>query len=168
MDLLALNILDEMSFDDDNGDVSFEDSSIMSWLYVQFTDTAFSSAEKAKLLDLTGSGDGVRLLSMEEYLMIKETLSLSALRAAPTKYAFSKGIYCFDPVTSKIMCTDWSSYAYNDKAPGCWWLKNKGALPGTAVFVNEYGNAFEYGMFTGGYSLSDGLCGVRPVITIQR
>ncbi len=166
LDLVALNILDEMSFDDDNRDVDFSGSSIRQWLNGAFIDEAFSSGEKKKLSGR--DGDLVRLLGYSELLELKAKGLDSAAKAAPTKYAFSKGIYCFDPVTSKIMCTDWKGYTYNDKAPGCYWLMDRGALPGTAMFVNEYGNAFTYGMFTGGYSLSDGLCGVRPVISVTR
>ncbi len=163
--LIALNILDHKSYDDDNGSVSWEGSSICKWLNSTFYDAAFSNDEKNRII-VSGS-DNVTLLDKSGY---KKALSVPGIRlyAAPTEYAFYKGLYVYDPVTKKIKCTEWAGFEYSDSSYGCWYIKDNGILSNTAAFVNEHGNLIESGIFTGAYSYSDGLTGIRPVITVKR
>lgn len=163
--LISKDILDEQSFDDENRDVNWNDSSLRKWLNDDFVKSAFTSTERDMLVK-DEYGDEISVPSVSDV-----TNNYSFLKkcgyAAPSKYAFKKGIYTYNPIDSVIKCTDWGSSGYSEYGFGCWWLKNKGSLPGTAAFVNEYGHAVETGMYTGYYSYSDGLCGVRPIIKVR-
>ncbi len=163
--LLAKNIVEEKSFDEDSRNVSWNDCSLRSWLNNDFLNTAFSGDEKAMLSEI--NGDYVRVPSSKEIYTILEKLNVEYMMAAPTKYAYKLGIYTYNPLDHVIKCTDWGSSGYSETAFGCWWLSDNGPLQGTAAFVNEFGNVMATGMFTGAYSYSDGLCGVRPMIKIK-
>lgn len=163
--LLAANIIEEKAFDDEARNVTWAQCSLRKWLNDEFRNTAFSESEKNMLVKV--NDDFVSVPGINDINDISSRLDKEFLCAAPTLHAFKLGIYTYNPMNHVIKCTDWGSSGHSDYAYGCWWLSDNGPLQGTAAFVNEFGNVMETGMFTGGYSYSDGLCGVRPLITIK-
>ena len=134
--LVSRYALDSVSYHSRSEDVTWETSSIRSWLNGTFYNAAFSSAEKKMILDSYCDGEGnhqyninggrettdrVFMLSVSQANMYLP--SDSERLCQPTPYAVKQGAYV------------------NPNTGGCWWwLRNPGYTKHDAASVNSDGS----------------------------
>lgn len=132
--------LDCQKFNSSLENVTWETCSLRTWLNGTFYNTAFSSAEKAKIVKTTveanknpnyntnpgkSTVDNVFLLSITE--ANKYFLPDTASKCLPTAYAIAQGAYTSDKYTLDGQATTW------------WWLRSPGGTQNAAASVYSYG-----------------------------
>ena len=167
--LLSDSILDCQQYNSGSALVTWETSSLRTWLNNDFYKKAFSASEKEAILSTTVTDttnnitkisggndtvDKVYLLSTKEVLreiygFSSDYKIISETRQSPnTTYASASG--CFT--------TDDPTYTPN----GWWWLRSPGALSDTAAYVNHRGEVTPQG-----YKNSRRDVGVRPCLHLN-
>ena len=136
--LLSLHALDNLSYNDTKGDITWADSTIRQWLNGEFYDTAFSSSEKSSILVLeqyndqeegnpkwaeilggANTSDSVFLLSYREVNLYFEYNR--AAECTPTTYAKKRG--------AKELFTGACT----------WWLRSPGRVQYDGCFISTKG-----------------------------
>ena len=144
--LLSDQALDTVQYHTEYEDVTWEKSTIHSWLNSTFYNNAFNEEEKAKIINTNVTADvnpkyntdpgndtkdKVFLLSINE---VKKYFSSAETRkCVPTDYAINKGAY-----------TD-SDYTVDGKATCWWWLRSPGINGGRAACVRNDGDVNYFG-----------------------
>ena len=150
--------LETMPYHDTAVNVTWETSSLRSWLNGTFLNTAFSDEEKSHIAEVThGSAanpdhktpggdettDRIFILDLNE---VQRYMVLNADRfCAPTEHARNNGAY-----------SDY--YVYRTY----WWLRTPGVSGNTAVYVNQAGDTYVYGKY-----VNDGTVTVRPAFWLD-
>ena len=166
--------LDAQPYNEESKDITWEESSVRSWLNSTFMNKAFSAKEQSAIvltnMDNSASQgyskwstsggnntqDKIFLLSYAEankYLGVTyEDSNNTKSRVAPTAYAKKQGAYSYD------------SYKTTEgSAAGCWWLRSPGRVQFSAECVDPFGS-FSYDYVSGFSGLS---CCVRPALWIN-
>ena len=170
--LISKYALDCKPFNSKGGNTSWKDCSLRKWLNDTFCNSAFSSAEKERLLPVTTeyndsgivASDKVFLLSIDETMGMLPSDDLSynldatskARACEPTAYAIAQGAYT-PTIISKQYAGEWWSN-------NCWWyLRSPGADQTLAALVMVDGE------ITGGGFETDrqGHAAVRPAVIIS-
>lgn len=174
--LLSVRALDTVPYNDTETEVTWETSSVRAWLNGPFYETAFSAAEKERIVlsrvvtpDNPSSGvsggedteDCVYLLSAEEVNALfptGESESADVLLCLPTRVAAVNGA---SELSAEETQTAQPRYAYPLKAGTCsWWLRSPGDADAQAALVDPFG-------VTGSRSVSAADVCIRPVITVR-
>lgn len=155
--LLSKDIIDSKKYDEQedkyvefNGGlkyaspVTWEESSLRSWLNSEFYNTAFSSEEKAKINMV--SYDNVRLLTSSE----AENVDTSSLKKVCSDYALSQGAMTYSGI-------------YSDDN-GSWLLKDASPVLSSALCHITYDGSVEKGMTL---LVSDEGYGIVPCISLS-
>ena len=167
--LISKWILDCQVYHTSNEDVTWENSSIRTWLNDTFLNTAFDSDEKARIPKTTiiaednqryatdagkNTKDQVFLLSISEAdaYFAEESNGTSRTRGCTaTLSAEKKGVW--------MNTSNESDWYYGN---GWWWLRTPGYEPDCATFVNYNGSIVD-----GGSRVNRGIVGVRPAIWVN-
>ena len=166
--------LDAKPYNTKETSVTWETSTLRTWLNKDFYNAAFSSSEKSKIQTTsvanannpkheTNGGnttkDKVFLLSYDEigkYFVLavdSEGSYNSELCCKPTEYAEAQGAYVAGNLTK-----EYESYIGN----GACWLRTPGYTQSYATYVSTAGKAY-----TRGRSVSDKDVAICPVITVK-
>ncbi|MEI6579041.1 MAG: DUF6273 domain-containing protein [Eubacteriales bacterium] len=161
--LISEKILDAMPYNIHNENITWENSSIRSWLNDGFYNSSFTSTEKLAVattkvinndnpIDNTPGGndtqDKVFLLSYKE--VKKYFVSDSTRQTKGTDFAKTNGLNVSED----------SFYLGN----GNWWLRSPGYYPYDAGLVTYDGKVIDYDYNNGAYSTD---VGVRPAIWVN-
>ncbi len=161
--LLSDQALDTVKYHTESKAVTWETSTIRSWLNGTFYKSAFTSAEQEiiKSTKVTADAnpefdtdpgndttDKVFLLSINEEN--KYFSSDDARKCAPTDYAIAQGVYTSD------------SFKVDGKATCCWWLRSPGYYGYYAADVDDDGGVTYSGCDVSG----DDIC-VRPALNLN-
>ena len=137
--LLAMDVLERRPYHTEDEDITWEQSTIRSWLNNDFFESAFTSEEKAKInKSIVGITPGNDLI--EDYVFLLDT---TWVRVLP-KYTSETDNMC-----TKIHCTS------------SWWLRSQGLRPSMAAVVSQNGRINTDGS---GVSFEKG---VRPALRIN-
>ncbi len=155
--VISKNALDSQQYNTSYTDVTWETCTLRTWLNETFLSTAFTDAEKSAISTVTVSADKnpeystnpgnatqdkVFLLSITE--VNKYFSSDSARQCEATAYADAQGAYVADNGNS------W------------WWLRSPGDYQRSAAFVDDVGDALEFG-----YGVYNCNFAVRPALWID-
>ena len=161
--LLSDQGLDAVQYHTKSEDVTWEKSTIRSWLNETFYKAAFNSSEQGMIKStkvtadanpkyVTDPGndttDQVFLLSINE--VNKYFSSDDARKCVPTDYAIEQGAFTSDNCTVDGKATCW------------WWLRSPGNSSDCAAHVYDFGDVY----FGGDYVLDDSYC-VRPALNLN-
>lgn len=191
MTLLAVNILDAMSFSAEQKSTTWKDSQMRQWLNEDFYETAFDNAEKKDILTAAVANDNggdtedkVYLLSHQEFLAyfgvgadaLQEMPSLkeneirnlqnlerldSRIFATGTPAALANGLWSWTEVTT-LGYLKFQKVDYSSaNGNSAWWLRTTDADGPSAYAIAANGDVDSP-------QYVDSIEGVRPVITIQR
>ncbi len=149
--LLSRYGLDMQPYNTKYTDITWEESSLRSWLNSTFMEKAFSTKEQSAIVQVkvdnsksqgysgwsTSGGnntqDKIFLLSYAEankYLGVTyEDRNNTKSRVAPTAYAKKQGVH----TSSDFMTTEGSE-------AGCWWLRSPGDIQSFAAYVHTFGS----------------------------
>lgn len=173
--LLADRNLDCQPYSDKDGDVTWETSTLRTWLNDTFLNNAFSASEQAAIkstqlktaiiLDDGTEGendttDQVYLLSKEEVTNENYGFSASdekALNRSARDTAYAK--------EQREVLSSSSSSLINEDAMmgnGAWWLRSPGGVSSQAAYVDYDGEANGFGI-----KVSNGYVAVRPALHVN-
>ena len=173
--LLADRNLDCQPYSDKDGDVTWETSTLRTWLNDTFLNNAFSASEQAAIkstqlktaiiLDDGTEGendttDQVYLLSKEEVTNENYGFSASdekALNRSARDTAYAK--------EQREVLSPSSSSLINEDAMmgnGAWWLRSPGGVSSQAAYVDYDGEANGFGI-----KVSNGYVAVRPALHVN-
>ena len=179
--LLSVYVLDAKPYHTSRTSITWEGSTLRTWLNNDFLNTAFSETERAKILtthlnnpdSLYGTAGGnatddkVFLLGLSD--VYGENSHYSAgnwyfnnnndRMAMATWYAVNKGVYAYNYDTSKT-CNN-TNYHLN-KCSAVWWLRSPGNISIDAAHVYIDGSANYYGDY-----VSNDSFGVRPALWVE-
>lgn len=165
--LLAVDVLEPVSFHDRFEEITWEDCSLRKWLNSAFLEETFSEQEKERILEVENENPGnpgmhshgggktrdrIFLLSMEEasayFRTQEERFVLGAADA--TKYALLNHL--------EVSPED-------SAAPGkaCWWTRTSGSDQYAAVFVDRDGTVYS----AGAQISHETYCGLRPAVWVR-
>lgn len=170
--LLASQAIDCMPYNDAFGNVTWEKSSLCSWLNGFFYETAFSEEEQNGIVqtELGATRNPIYTNEAGEYLQTGEYLLtnvfvLCADELLKPVWGYDVYVQTEDPAR---LCTQTpfakarGVYEYSDGY--CrWWTRTNGVETIYAIYVNDNGVIACDGIFTN----SDGI-GVRPVIRVSK
>jgi hypothetical protein len=172
--LMSKYALDAKPYNTKDTDVTWETCTLRKWLNEDFCNAAFSAAEQAKIVpvmlenednpdpyyDTKGGNDTedrVWLLSINEVTnrftsdkVYSYFTDDTSRMCAPTKYAVAQGAE-----------QDGSAYTVDGEGACWWWLRSPGGDSRTAAFVNVDGYVYD-----GGFSVSNNVNSVRPVVVV--
>lgn len=173
--LLADKILDAKQYNVEKADVTWETCNLREWLNNDFYNTAFTSAEQAKIITSdvvnednpyfgTSGGnntkDKVFILSFSDVINPGYGFSIDpghsdpARQAQASAYAVSEGVLV---ITAEDDSEGVRSLYYGNSH---WWLRAPGSTPqGTSAYYISYG-----GLVGNGGGVSDTFIGVRPAL----
>lgn len=170
--LVSRYVLDAKRFNDCWAEITWDDSSIRSWLNDSFYYSAFNSTERQKICLVsvdaqknpyysslpTGSGtfDHVFLLSVKE--AEKYFSNQNKRMTTATDYARRQGAFIS------------TSYYVDGRGCAWWWLRSPGGYQGTgyksyAAIIDGSGSVSGHEVYNSGYDGSIG--GIRPAIWIK-
>lgn len=173
--LISRYALDVQPYNTEYVEITWENSTLRTWLNEDFINAAFTSEEQEKILVTsiknedhpemgTNGGndtqDQVYLLSIDEacdYYSDEEVYSVFADNASrmciPTAYAIAQSALVSTSATKDDTVTCW------------WWLRSIADYSGGAMFVNNIGIVTAGAGYGGNRVSNDNYC-VRPVIRI--
>ena len=143
--LLAMDVLERRPYHTEDEDITWEQSTIRSWLNNDFFESAFTSEEKAKIPKVTVINDGnpdfdtIGGNNTQDYVFL---LSINEVKTFLPSY-----ISADDNMCTKIRCT------------GEWWLRSPGHNIDNAALVSIDGALGTYGL-----SVYYDFIGVRPAL----
>lgn len=167
--LISFDILDSRAYNRRSADITWEKSTLRTWLNQDFLNAAFTRAEREAILTTevmnedhpTRGTDGGKdtsdkvflLSSAEAENLFRDGEDRSAKSSA---YAIGQGLYTSD--NGVISQGVYSS----DNATGWWWLRSPGDYGGVAAFVDFDGSVLLRGTFVEYDSF-----GVRPAFWLD-
>ena len=138
--VVAMDVLEERSHTEDDENITWEQSTIRSWLNNEFFESAFTDEEKAKMRKhIVGSTPGNDFI--EDYVFLLDSYDV---KLNLPQYKSETDNMC-----TKIHCT------------GSWWLRSPGKDPGTFARVTSKGRIDEDG------SNMSRKRGVRPALWLK-
>lgn len=159
--LLSKKILDCKNYNEENTEVTWENSDLRKWLNDEFINTAFTSEEQKLLCDMSAyesefiKGDKVSLLKVsmcKKYFDAKvDSKQNKKLTAKATDYAKNSGLECDDNVNTDFY--DCGSY----------YLYDNGVSLDKAAWVGQHGRIYVDGQAVK-LEIGDG---VRPIICVK-
>lgn len=157
--LLSVKALDALPFNTVEAEVTWATCSLRTWLNGTFYDTAFTAADKEKIVishvttpDNPASGvsggpdtdDHVYLLSLQEMagyfgLSVENNVRSGSLLCLPSAVAVNNGA---SRVTAERLAQSQADYSYPLLEGACWWwLRTPGNFEKTAMRVSGFGVA---------------------------
>ena len=148
--LITSEVIDEACYNNVWEPTAWKDSSLRKWLNSSFLEEAFSEEQLSRLVNKKHANADGDATSDRVFIMDREELedyfdSNNARTAGATPYAEAQGVY---------------EYSNNN----CWWwVREAGADPHYAKYVNCEGAILEYGML-----VFNNAFGVRPAIWVGK
>ena len=175
-------MLDAKPYHTSDTSITWEGSTLRTWLNNDFLNTAFSETERAKILTThldnpnnpdygtvggNATDDKVFLLGLSDVYGEDSHFSTgnwyfnnnNDRKAMATWYAVNKGVSAYNYDTSKT-CSN-SNYQVN-KCSTKWWLRSPGRHTSDAAYVTNKGS-----VYVNGYDVNDVGYGVRPALWVK-
>lgn len=148
--LVTSDIIDEVCYNDVWTETTWANCSLRNWLNGEFLYNAFTDEQRSSIIDWyieDSSGDDtddkVFILNEEEIRLYLD--DLGDIAAGATPYAAARGVYVYKNGNS------W------------WWVRDAGADPHYAAYVNCIGDILDYGTL-----VFNNAFGVRPAICVEK
>lgn len=161
--LLSEYGVDSMPYNEQAGEVTWENSSLRAWLNNEFYFQAFTNGEREHIASFTEMDDFVSLLSRDDIVRYFNVDAYEYgysenLICMPTRNAVNKGAWSLGR-----MLEEWqSNYEYPLQYGACWWwLRSSGESADKAGSVGACGDVSKAG---GAVNTRDGC--VRPIIKV--
>lgn len=148
--LITSEVIDEACYNNEWQPTAWENSSLRNWLNSSFLEEAFTEEQLSSIVDkehinVNGNATADRVYILDQGELEDYFESNNSRTAGATIYAEAQGVYEY----SNSNC--W------------WWVREAGADPHYAKYVNCEGDILEYGML-----VFNNTFGVRPVIWVDK
>ena len=141
--LLADRYVTQKEYNDEDGDITWEDCTLRTWLNGDFYNTAFSDSEKAAIQETTYENADNPLYHTSGGNDTKDYVTLLSLSdIVNPSYGFPEKYYC-NSETRIATGLDSDDTSQNDSL---WWLRSPGYFSSNAAYVHEFGYAYAYGI----------------------
>ncbi len=164
--VVADKALDNQQYNNNHADVTWESSTIRSWLNGSFYDTAFSDNEKKAIVEKRiANEDNPRYETEGGYATYDKVYMLSLHEIVNDRYGFCSNFNTYS-LSRIIKNTDYAcarGARMGFDSNEMWWLRSSGAHSDYAAFVDKNGYVAYGGTF-----VEAGELGVCPVLNINQ
>ena len=153
--LLSDQILTYKKYNEEDKDLTWEDSTLRAWLNGEFYSSVFTDVEQKGVVETTYENADNPWHGTEGGNDTKDKVTLLSLTdIVNVDYGFPTDYYCEHP--SRIAC---SESGYDEDGLGIWWwLRSPGLFTDSASYVSNCVTV------ENGYNVSDDYVGVRPAL----
>lgn len=161
--LISDRVIDCKAFDDGKGEVTWETSSLRSWLNGEFYNSCFSDEEKSRILSVTNTNPDNEYFSVDGGSDTVDKVFCMSIEEAEKYFSNKKssenGVMVYADRAAKP-----TEYIREEIGAPLWWLRTPGMTYGkTASYVDDKGFICDVGEIVGNKGF-----GVRPMIEISR
>ena len=166
--LLSDQNLDAKPYNSSYTSITWEGSSLRTWLNGTFLDTAFSGDEQAAIITTEVVNDDNSEYQTEGGANTQDSIFLLSINEAlNTNYGFNSSYSAMDAASGRVALNtayakEQGAYTYSSTGAGYWWLRSPGDDEGDAAIVDDDGYLDRAGLTVDLSSV-----GVRPAFNLD-